>query len=98
MAINRYDATDIVRRRGFGTSNYITLISDGIKNGTINYVTDVMVEGKRLDSIAGEVYGDARLWWVIAAASGIGWSLQVPPNTILRIPSNISQVMSAIGL
>jgi nucleoid-associated protein YgaU len=50
---------------------------------------------ERLDTIAGKVYGDATLWWVLAAASGIGWGLQVPPDTIVNIP-NIKQVEQLI--
>jgi nucleoid-associated protein YgaU len=39
----------------------------------------------RLDTLAGSLYGDARYWWVIAAASDIGWGLQIPPGTIIRV-------------
>ena len=42
-----------------------------------------------MDIIAHSEYGDGRLWWVIAAASGIGWGLQVPPGTIIKMPSNV---------
>jgi len=51
----------------------------------------VLNEGERLDTIAGRVYGNARLWWIIAAASGIGWPLQVPPGTQLLIPTDLKQ-------
>jgi len=50
----------------------------------------------RLDQLAGQIYGNGSYWWAIAAASDIGWGLQVPPGTRLLIP-DIEQVMDAIG-
>jgi hypothetical protein len=44
-------------------------------------------EAERLDVLAGEFYGDGRLWWVICAASGIGFSPQVPAGTRIIIPN-----------
>jgi nucleoid-associated protein YgaU len=48
--------------------------------------------GQRLDILAGKLYGDSSLWWVIAAASGIGWGLQIPGGTVLTVPTDISQI------
>jgi phage tail protein X len=42
--------------------------------------------GDRLDSLAYEYYGDSTLWWIIAAASNIGWGMQVPAGIVIRIP------------
>lgn len=42
---------------------------------------------ERLDKLAAEFYGDQSLWWLIAAANGLGkGTLLVPQNTLLRIP------------
>jgi hypothetical protein len=54
-------------------------------------------QGVRLDTIAGQVYNNATLWWVIAAASGIGWACQVPAGTALRIPTSVDDVYTIIG-
>lgn len=51
---------------------------------------------ERLDTIAGDVYGDGRYWWVIAAASNIGWGLQVPAGTLLTVP-DLAQVLAIVG-
>tara|TARA_Y100000591_G_C21489801_1_gene524537 strand:- start:51 stop:224 length:174 start_codon:yes stop_codon:yes gene_type:complete len=57
----------------------------------------MLKEAQRLDTIAAESYGDARLWWVIAAASNIGWGLQVPPGTKLSIPIDLAQIGDLVG-
>ncbi len=42
----------------------------------------------RLDKISNQFYGDPGMWWVIAAANGIGkGTLIVEENQIIRIPS-----------
>lgn len=45
--------------------------------------------GDRYDTLAQKFYGDARLWWIIAAANNFTKaSLVVEPGIQLRIPSN----------
>jgi hypothetical protein len=42
---------------------------------------------ERLDKLANIFYEDASLWWIIAAANGLGkGTYVVPQNTRLRIP------------
>ena len=71
----------------YGTSFAITTIRENIQNGNIRYEELTLEENERLDILAGKYYGDGRLYWVIAAASGIGWALQCPPGTHIVIPS-----------
>jgi hypothetical protein len=50
----------------------------------------------RLDKLAYIFYEDATMWWIIAAANGLGkGTYVVPGNTRLRIPekNNIQQVI-----
>lgn len=97
MALRRYARANILGiNKQFGTSRAIKAIRDGISARIIRFDTQRVLEGQRLDSIAGEAYGDGRLWWVIAAASEIGWGLQVPPETIIRIP-NLDDVSTLVG-
>jgi len=85
--MNRYVTAPLISvGRARGTSNTVHNIRIGISSGAIRFVTRTLQESQRLDMIAGIEYGDSTLWWVIAAASNIGWSLQVPPGTLLRIP------------
>ena len=51
-----------------------------------------MPETTRLDILAGTLYGDGRLWWVLAAASNIGWWPQVPAGTLIRVPADLTEV------
>lgn len=97
MALRRYARAPVLGiNKQYGTSRAIMAIRNGIKTGAIKFSQRRLLEGQRLDSIAGEVYADGKLWWVIAAASDIGWGLQAPPETILRIP-NLSDVSNIIG-
>lgn len=97
MALRRYARANILgANRQYGTSRAIRAIRGGIEAGTIRHSTQRLLEGQRLDSVAGSVYGNGRLWWVIAAASNIGWGLQAPAETVIRIP-NLSDVSALIG-
>lgn len=80
----------------YGTSFAITAIRDGINAGTIRFQQFVSSEKDRLDVVAGRFYGDGSLWWVICAASSIGWSPQVPAGTIIKIP-DLSDISAITG-
>ena len=79
-----------------GTTNAMSRIRISVEQGSLPYTTHVLKEAERLDIIAGRVYGNSKLWWVIAAASGIGWALQVPPGTVLYIPKSLDQVATMV--
>ena len=98
MALKRYSRVPILGlNRFYGTSVVSATIRQGVESGIINFRSDFLKDGQRLDTIAGTEYnGRSDLYWVIAAASGIGWGLQVPPNTILKIP-DIDDVAKLIG-
>jgi|TARA_Y100000992_G_C21037902_1_gene383555 hypothetical protein len=52
-------------------------------------------DGERLDSVAYKQYGDPSLWWVIAQANGLGKGRTIlNPNFQIRIPGNISKIIS----
>lgn len=88
MAIRRYSRTPVYGLGyRYGTSYAISVIRENIKNGNIRYDEYVLQEKERLDILAGQYYSDATLGWVIAAASNIGWALQTPPGTALKIPN-----------
>ena len=80
------------RHGGLGTARAVQRIRDAVKAGRIGVTTKVLKSGQRLDQVAFDSYGDSRLWWVIAAASNIGWWMQAPPGTQLLIPTTLSEV------
>tara|TARA_B100000214_G_C23691896_1_gene501229 strand:+ start:56 stop:322 length:267 start_codon:yes stop_codon:yes gene_type:complete len=62
------------------------------KSNSIDFKLVVTETSKRLDHYAYDFYEESLNWWVIAAASGIGWWLQVPPGTVLYIPTDLTQI------
>ena len=53
------------------------------------------IDGDRLENIAYRHYGDTTLWWIIAKANDIrDGSFALSPTEKLRIPKNISQIIS----
>ena len=72
--------------------NISSFIRKGVLSGNINSIKTYSKEGFKLDYYAHKYYGDPTLWWVIAAASGIGWWLQVAPGTVLYIPTSTDEI------
>jgi|TARA_B100002003_G_C13737306_1_gene367948 hypothetical protein len=53
------------------------------------------IDGDRVENLAYRHYGDTTLWWIIAKANDIrDGSFALSPTEKLRIPKNISQIIS----
>jgi hypothetical protein len=75
----------------------LSTLRSALKNGRLIPVNQVILTGNdRLDTLAGKFYGDGSYWWVLAAASEIGWGLQVPPGTVINV-LNLSDVEALVG-
>ena len=100
MAINRYENDNVyVTKSGaklLETNESISTIRRAVDSGLLATTEAVLSSDTRLDIIAHQRYGDSRLWWIIAAASGIGWWPQVPSGTRLVIPLDINEVGNLI--
>ena len=97
MAFSRYVRTPILDLgRQYGTSDTHEIIRKAIAAGSLPYKEMTLRENQRLDHIAASVYGNGRYAWIIAAASNIGWMLQVPAGTFLKIP-DIDVVASLVA-
>jgi hypothetical protein len=57
----------------------------------------ITTTGDRLDLLAYSYYNDAELWWVISVANNhiTGGSMFPIPGTQLRIPTDISSVLTS---
>tara|TARA_B100000282_G_scaffold196456_1_gene143529 strand:+ start:157 stop:459 length:303 start_codon:yes stop_codon:yes gene_type:complete len=100
MAINRYTFVNSIRfndKTTIATNLVSVKIFRACNSGDLPNNNYVLQDGERLDTIAGRFYGDASYWWVIAAASGVGWGMQVPSGTLLRIPSSLSAALAVAG-
>ena len=96
-SFSRYSFTPSLKNdlgQSFKMTNKVnTRIRFAVMRNEIDVKTHVLQEGERLDSLAQVYLNSSEYWWVIAAASGIGWNLQIPPGTLLQIPTSISDVV-----
>lgn len=98
MTIRRHTRTPIINGgKQYGTSQASVAIKKAVDAGLIDVTVRILQESERLDILAGQYYGDSKEWWIIAAASGIGWSPQVPPGTRIVIPTNRAQIAELVG-
>ncbi len=100
MALSRYSfSTNLKNSLG----QHVVSISDAsprifraVENQAIKYSVHILEEGERLDYLAGIYYGNSSFWWILAAASGIGYALQVPPGTVIRVPTSVAEVFGVL--
>ena len=93
----RYVTTPVINQgKSFGTNKLARRIYLACEAGAVNCKVSILSENQRLDHVAGIEYGDASLWWIIAAASGIGWALQCPAGTTIRIPTNPDEIYNIV--
>jgi len=98
MAFSRYARAPLLNfGTQYGTSRAREAIQYAMANNQLNITQVIVTRGlDRLDTISGVVYGDSRYWWVLAAASSIGWGMQVPPGTMIYVP-DLAIVASITG-
>ncbi len=83
--------------RGLQSTESINLIRASVESGDVGIDKIILLtQADRVEHIAAAIYGDARYWWVIAAASDIGWALQAPPGTVIKVP-NLKDIERLLG-
>jgi len=92
MATSRYSFLNRINGEKISTSVISSKIYFAVKNNQVRHNVISLADKQRLDHIAAKNYGDPTLWWVIASASGIGWALQCPPGTTLRVPTDLNAI------
>lgn len=94
MATSRYSNSEI--REEDGIRFFESTLPPDIERSENDIIINTE-SGQRLDRIAFRQYGDAELWWIIAAANNLGrGDLTVPADTRLRIPRNESRVFDEL--
>jgi len=95
MARSRYTFVSRINDgQGIGTWTSGQTIFNAVLTGNLEADTIVLTQGQRLDHLAGQYYGNSTYWWIIAAASGIGWAMQCPTGTVIKIPKNLDVALS----
>ena len=97
--MSRYSTTSTIRDNNEKRRFASTIIPSLPLSPSDIYIKTTTVE--RLDNLAYRFYQDSTLWWIIAAANGLGrGSLMVPTNRSLRIPSktNYQQIINNINI
>ena len=95
--MNRYRSDRRIRGGSvLATNQSINRIKTAVRDGRLPVKRYKMKEGERLDILANRFLGDGRLWWVLAACSNIGWALQVPPGTLINIPTQFEKLNGLI--
>jgi hypothetical protein len=85
--MNRYNTAPTITENVTGTRKLSTMIIPVPPSSNSDvYIQTTSIE--RLDLLANKFYGDSTLWYLIAAANGLGkGSLYTPANIKLRIPA-----------
>ncbi len=97
MSVSRYYFTKPVGSQFLATTTINSRIFNAVDAGQVPAKLGQISDGQRLDQIAFSEYGDASLWWIIAAASGISWPMQLQAGTYIRIPTNLDVIFQIIG-
>jgi hypothetical protein len=100
MAFSRYNRAQRSRKDGkqfISNSTAGRVIKQMVDSGQLQTKDYVLSNSQRLDVVAANFYGDAKYWWVIAAASGIGWQCQVPAGTLLKVPVSLQKILNMVG-
>ena len=95
--MRRYSKDKRIRGGKLETAKTVNAIRRAKEFGLIPTQDVILTESQRLDHLAHEYLGNSRLWWILAALSDIGWGLQLPPGTIVKVPTDITAVRAIIG-
>lgn len=83
--MGRYDTSTVLKRMGEQRRMSTVIVPTIPRSDQDIYIETTSPE--RLDKLANNFYGDAKLWWIIAVNNKIkAGSIYVPSYTIIRIP------------
>lgn len=93
MASNRYLYNNVLKtkpgKRYLSSTIYPKIKAD---DNDLYIITDI---SDRLDLLANKYYNNPAMWWILAVANNINdGTMYVDEGTQLRIPNNISKILS----
>ena len=95
--MRRYTKDKRIRGGKLETAKTVTALRRARDFGLVSTKEIILKESQRLDHLAHEHLGNSRFWWILAALSDIGWGLQLPPGTVVRIPVDMKVIQTIIG-
>lgn len=95
--MRRYMKDLRIRGGRLETAGTINAIRRARDFGLIPFREIVLTEDQRLDHLAFEYLGNSRWWWVLAGMSDVGWGLQLPAGTIIKVPTDITAIRTIVG-
>ena len=95
--MRRYSRDKRIAGGKLSTAKAVRKIRRARELGYIDTKDVVLSEASRLDHLAATHVGSSSLWWVLAALSDIGWGMQVPAGTIIKIPKNMNKIATMVG-
>ena len=95
--MRRYSKDKRIRGGKLETAKTAIAIRRAREFGLIPTKEIILTESQRLDHLAQQYLGNSRLWWILAALSDIGWGLQLPPGTVVRVPTDILAIQQIVG-
>ena len=95
--MKRYGRDRRIRGNKRETAKTMNALRRAHELGLVTTYEVILQESQRLDHLAYEYLGDDKLWWVLAALSNIGWALQLPPGTVIKIPNDITKIRAIAG-
>jgi len=94
----RYNTTLLIKDQNGKRRRSTTIFPVIPKSNNDIYILTTNQE--RLDKLALSFYDDVSMWWIIAAANGLGkGTIVIPSNTNIRIPdkNNITDILIDIN-
>ena len=95
--MRRYTKDKRIRGGKLETAQTVTALRRARDFGLIPTREVILKESQRLDHLAHEHLGNSRFWWVLAALSDIGWGMQLPPGTIIKVPVDLRSIQVIVG-
>jgi hypothetical protein len=92
--LNRYQYNEIITTADTKKKYFESTIYPKIKPSDDD-IYIISTQSDRLDLLARRYYGDASYWWIISIANNLNdASLSMEPGKQLRIPGNLSNIIS----